>query len=337
MERPESWYAGTDARRIATVIVSFQTPAGGWSKNLDITGGPRAAGMLFEPHEGPDEIDPAQAFWNYVGTFDNDATTTQLRFLAKVITAFPGETNGLHTAFLHGIDYILSAQYPNGGWPQVWPLSGGYHDAITFNDAAMSNVLGLLQDMSAGAGEFAWVPTEVRSRAGKSCRLGIECVLAAQIVANGRHTVWAQQHDMLTLQPAPGRNYEMPAQVSDESTDVLLFLMRLPDPDKSTIVAVYRAMAWLEKNQMHGVAFKSVAGQGRLLVSEPGASPLWARYYQIESDRPIFGDRDKSIHDTVAEISRERRDDYAWYETRPLRAIRRFTEWKQDHPLPEAD
>jgi len=33
--------------------------------------------------------------------------------------------------------YLLAAQFPNGGWPQVWPLEGGYHDAITYNDNAV--------------------------------------------------------------------------------------------------------------------------------------------------------------------------------------------------------
>jgi PelA/Pel-15E family pectate lyase len=36
------------------------------------------------------------------------------------------------------VRYLLAAQFPNGGWPQVWPLEGGYHDAVTFNDNAVS-------------------------------------------------------------------------------------------------------------------------------------------------------------------------------------------------------
>jgi hypothetical protein len=33
LNRPAEWYGGVEARRIADIIVSFQTPAGGWSKN----------------------------------------------------------------------------------------------------------------------------------------------------------------------------------------------------------------------------------------------------------------------------------------------------------------
>ena len=43
-------------------------------------------------------------------------------------------------SFLHGLDYVFAAQFPNGGWPQVWPLQGGYHDVITINDDAVLNL-----------------------------------------------------------------------------------------------------------------------------------------------------------------------------------------------------
>ena len=82
---------------------------------------------------------PNDPHWNYVGTLDNDATNTELRFLALVSAATPGPDGEAYRAsFLRGIRYLLAAQFPNGGWPQVWPLEGGYHDAITFNDNAVT-------------------------------------------------------------------------------------------------------------------------------------------------------------------------------------------------------
>src|SRR5690606_41517082 len=35
LDRPAEWYAGAEARAVADAVVSFQTPAGGWSKNQD--------------------------------------------------------------------------------------------------------------------------------------------------------------------------------------------------------------------------------------------------------------------------------------------------------------
>src|ERR1700727_3600878 len=45
LNRDAEWYGTTEARHVADVIVSFQTPAGGWSKNLDMSGAPRAHGQ----------------------------------------------------------------------------------------------------------------------------------------------------------------------------------------------------------------------------------------------------------------------------------------------------
>jgi len=337
--KPAAWYGEAGAQRIADIIVSFQTPAGGWSKNLNLTNHIRAAGEGFAPDnrsrllaEG-DFDTPHDLHWNYVGTFDNDATVTQLRYLAKVIAAVGSDKAAPYrTSFLHGIDYILAAQYPNGGWPQVWPLEGGYHDTITYNDDAMTNILGLLRDVSEGTNEFAFVPGATRKLAAASLKRGIDCILATQIVVDGHRTVWCQQHDPLTLQPASGRNYEMPSQVSSESAQIMAFLMQLPKPRKEVVGAVRAAAAWFEKTRISDVAFQRSDDGGRRLVPSPGDGPLWARYYQIGTNRPIFGDRDKTIHDNLDEISRERRFGYAWYRGDPQRALEQYDLWTKTHP-----
>src|SRR5262249_13770473 len=158
-------------------------------------------------------------------------TVTQMRFLAKVTSA-PGAKGdkAFRAAFFRGLDYILSSQYPNGGWPQVWPLQGGYHDAITYNDNAMIQALELLRDVAAGKAEFGFVPAKSRTRAKESVKRGIQCLLATQIAVNGTRTVWGQQHDALTLAPCSARNYEMPSASSAESAEVMLFLMKEANP-----------------------------------------------------------------------------------------------------------
>ena len=336
LNQPAAWYGSTDAVRIAGIIVSFQTPAGGWSKNLNLTAQPRAPGESFAPdnnsrYPGKNDFDAAPAsHWDYVGTFDNDATVTELRFLAKVIAA--GDTRqvkSLKKSFSHGMDYIFAAQYPNGGWPQVWPLQGGYHDAITCNDDAMINILNLLRDVSAGTNEFGFVAEKTRRLAAASLQRGLACVLASQITVNGHPTVWCQQYDPLTLQPVSARNYEMPSEASRESADIMLFLMAQPHPDAKIIESVNAAAAWFEKTRIRDMAFKVVPGKGRRLVPTPGHGPIWARFYQIGTDSPIFGDRDKSIHDNVDEISDERRNGYAWFSDGPQKALDRYAEWKR--------
>ena len=343
LANPAAWYGQAEARRMADIVASFQTPAGGWSKNLDMTQHRRAPGEQFVGDNTPMRLDPKDndrprdVHWSYVGTFDNDATTTQLRYLAKVISATSDPFDSAYCLpFMRGLNYLLAAQYPNGGWPQVWPLQGGYHDAVTFNDGAMIHALELLKDVAEGTTDFRWASQETRTAAAASLKRGLECILQAQIVAGGRRTVWCQQHDVLTLQPTSARNYEMPSQSGSESVDVMIFLMRLPKPDPKTVTAIHAAAAWFEKTGLRDVAYQPVGTDDRQLVHVPGAGPLWARYYAIGTDRPLFGDRDKTIHDDVMEISKERRKGYSWYGDKPSRALQEYRRWKDSHPMPKA-
>lgn len=339
LDRVEAWYGGEEARHIADVIVSFQTPAGGWGKNLAMNKEPRHPGEAFAPDNlshflGSGDFDtPAEPNWNYVGTIDNDATTTEIRLLAKVIAAAGNaDTSSYRAAFARGADYLFKAQYPNGGWPQVWPLEGGYHDAVTYNDDAMVEVMEILHDLADGKDEFSFASQRLRKRAAESFERGLQCILASQIVSDGKRTVWPQQDDPLTLKPVSARNFEPPAQCTSESATLLLLLMEdLPHPSREEQRSVRSAAAWFEKAEIYGQSWQRTA-EGRKLVPSPGAGPIWARYVQIGSDRPIFGDRDKSIHDDVNELSAERRNGYRWYSGDPLRMLARFKTWEEEHP-----
>ena len=289
LKRPDEWFAGEEARRIAEIVCSFQTSSGGWGKGLDLQTRARLPG---------ERLSSGASGWSYAGTFDNGATVTELRFLARA-----GFREPLH----RGLEYVLRAQFPNGGWPQVYPLMGGYHDAITFNDTAMVNVLRLLREVAGGRGEF---DAGIGRRAAGAVERGIACLLATRIHGTG----WAQQHDALTLAPAPARAFEPVALASAETAGVLRFLMELDAPSAEAIAAVHGAAGWLRKVEI-------------------ATSGSWSRFYEIGTDRPLFGDRDGSIHYDVSEISRERREGYAWFSTSPAGALKNYTKWSAKNPL----
>jgi hypothetical protein len=366
------FYKSEAGRHAGDIVVSFQIPSGGWSKNLAFNE-PRAKGQLYAtanlaptPGNEGDFDKPRDEHWHYIGTLDNDATNTEIHFLAELSAANPGkEGDAYRASALRGIEYLLHAQYPNGGWPQVWPLEGGYHDAVTFNDNAVAESAETLtlvakgersampkrdESMSPpapGAGamdapteDYSFVPAAVRARAKAAVAKALECILAAQVrlpAADGKGTVltvWPQQSDPLTLKPVSARNYEMEALASGESADLMEYLMSLEKPSPQVVRSIEAAAAWFEAHKIMGYVYAGGRGTpgGRKLTEKEGAGPLWSRYYSMTTGKPIFGDRDKTIHDDLMDISLERRNGYGWYGEAPKHALAQYAEWKKLHP-----
>ena len=314
----ESWLRSDAGRATTASILSYQTPSGGWGKHVDHARGPRAPG---QGYNGDSDA------WAYVGTLDNNATTGQLQYLARAFAA-TGDTL-VRAAFVRGIDYLAAAQYPNGCWPQTYPLDGGYHDAVTFNDDAMTHVLALLRDVATG-GVYAFAPAAARERAAAMLARGVECAAAAQVRVGGALAAWGQQHDPLTLAPTGGRSYELPGLASGESASLVRVLMSLPAPDARTRAAVHAAADWFTRSQQLGVAYDAAAGT---LTQRAGAGPIWARIVEVETGRAIFANRDGvKLYDF--DRLTDRRTGYTWFGTWPASALSQYATWARSNLRP---
>lgn len=317
---PAAWYASEEARAIADRVVNWQTPTGGWVKTGDYS----------RRREPKDDHHDAWSF----GTFDNDSTIYELRYLALVSTAAESSVPAARVAawrdgFFRGLDYVLAAQYPNGGFPQIYPLVGWYHDAITYNDDAMEHIVELLRDISARQAEFAFVPPVLASEAGRRVERGIQCFLASQLAGvDGHRGVWPQQLDALTLQPCAARNFEPISECSLESSHLVKFLMTIPNPSPAVVTAIEDAMTWFPAHALHNVIWDRNDTKGSGLVPKPGAPDLWARFYEIGTGKPLFGDRDRTIHYVFGELSNERRKGYGWYQPAAGAVFDAYRDWK---------
>src|SRR5678815_15455 len=167
----------------------------------------------------------------------------------------------------------------------------GYYKHITYNDDAMIGVMKLLRDVAAAKPVYKFVDEERRARAASAVEKGIECILKTQVVVNGKRTVWGAQHDEVTLAPAPARKFEPASLSGGESVGIVRFLMSIKDPSPAVIDAIESAIAWFEQSQLKGIKWVDT-GTDRVVVQDPNAGPIWARFYEIGTNRPIFVGRD---------------------------------------------
>ena len=346
-QKDDAWFATADAIAVADSVVKYQFPSGGWAKNVD----------WHLPAEGK-SLKARQEVWQQIhsesgvgSTIDNGATTTELTLLARVCRALNAkgklskdERRRLKTygdTFQRGLDYLLTAQDPNGGWPQYYPFKPlnkeghpFYSNHITFNDNAMANVMRLLRNVSESNKPFDGLQltdNKYKVRAHEAFMRGIQCILDCQIKKDGKLTVWCQQHDEQTLEPAPARAYELPSFTGSHETPALLeLLMSLPEPSDSVVHAVSAAVEWLQAHALRDMkveAFTNADGKrDRRLVHHFG-STTWARYYDLQTEEPYVCDRDGVPQPSLEYIGYERRNGYGWYGNEPQRIIDRFPKW----------
>ncbi len=304
-QRPE-FYATDEAVRIADNVLLYQRDSGGWRQNIDM------ARVLSEQ----DKAQLCKGKNREDSNFDNGATHTQIRYLAKVFYATKLER--FRQALFKGIDYLLKAQYANGGWPQRYPNIRGYARYITFNDGAMIGAMSVLRDIVEKKPEYVFVDEARRRKAEKSVQKGIECILKCQIVVDGKKTAWCAQHDEETFIPRKARSYELPSISGSESVGVVRFLMSIDNPAPEIIEAVQSAVAWFDRVKLTGIRqinrpdSSRERGYDKVIIEDVTAPPIWARFYQIGTNQPIFCSRDGIPKAKLADISYERRTGYSW-------------------------
>ena len=307
----EQWFKSWPAARIGDNMISYQSDIGAWPKNIN---------MEEQSYQGE------KFTKNWGTTIDNGATYTQMNFLAKLYYA-TGEKRFKHS-FIKGLDYLLQAQYENGGWPQRYPLAGDYGDLITFNDNAMTGVTQLMSNILQKP-DSDIIDAKRRSLVKKSYQKALRCILnCQQLDQNQRLTIWGAQHDPETLQPRSARSYEHPSLCSGESAEIVLFLMSIENPSESVIRSVEYAVKWFDKNKITGITV-SRKDDDVIAFKDKKAKPIWARFYEIETAKPIFSGRDGIIKYSLSEIEKERRTGYQWYNRKPQKVLDAYPDWKK--------
>ncbi len=200
----------------------------------------------------------------------------------------------------------------------------------------MINVMRLLRDVARAKAPYGFVDAARRGAAARAVERGVECILKTQVMVEGKRTVWAAQYDEVTLEPAAARRFEPVSLTGLESVGVVRFLMGYERQDARVREAIESAVAWFRDAKVSGVRWverrdpSKPGGFERAAVKDPKAPPIWGRFYEIGTNRPIFIGRDAVIHYDVSEIEEERRNGYRWYTEEPAELLEKdYPAWQK--------
>ncbi len=292
-----SWLNGAKSKwssARASIVLSYQLANGGWGKNIDYNS--VSAG------NGGSES----------GTIDNGATITEMVYLAELYKT--GGNTSYRDAVRRAANFIVSSQYSTGALPQFYPLKGGYADHGTFNDNAMARALTVLDF---AANKRAPFDTDVfsdtdRAKFKAAVTKGVDFILKSQWKQNGVLTVWCAQHGANDYLPKPARAYELESLSGSESAGVLAFLMTQPQTAQIQ-AAVKAGLTWFNspKTYLADYTYDSSQAATNPIVPKSG-SKMWYRFYDLNTNRGFFSDRDGSKFYDITQMSLERRTGYSW-------------------------
>ena len=273
-ERTGEKYLLDAALAAGDCLLQGQLRSGGWNASIEFSPEQR------KRHDYRVDTGKKRRPRNHT-SFDDDKTQSALRFLMRLDQALGFKNERIHEATSFALENILKAQFPSGGWQQVfddfpdptlypakqarypdsWPREypgGDYWDHYTLNDNAMADTIEMLLLAEK-------IYDEPRYR--QAALRGGEFLLLAQMPEP--QPAWAQQYNF-DMHPVWARKFEPPAISGGESQGVIATLMRLyvETGNRKFLEPIPRALAYLER---------SALADGRL-----------ARFYELKTNRPLY-------------------------------------------------
>ena len=288
------------ARAAGEALLYGQLASGGWTNVID-----------FDP-SGPRVAQYRNGRGSNNSTLDDGISQAAIRFLAQLDRTLEFRDERIHAAVDTIAKALLAAQFPNGGFPQVWtgPVAPqpivranlptydwrtegkqkNYWDMYTLNDGLAGTVAATLDELSMIYGDAKYHQALVR--------LG-DFLLLAQLPEP--QPAWAQQYDY-AMHPIWARRFEPPAVTGGESQDVLetLLVIHRLTGDAKYLEPIPRAIAYLRR---------SLLADGRL-----------ARYYELATNHPLYMTRQGRDYSLTYDDS-DLPDHYGWKQVSRLDVI----------------
>lgn len=240
-----------------------------------------------------------------VSSVYNGATTAELKYLAKYITANKPEDSKYQDAFVKGIKYLLTTQHDNGGWSMNPGSESGFNANIEVGNKAMTEVLTLLSDIAILNNQDyvfarkAMNVDEIKSAVEK----GNDFIVKSQISNNNKKSGWATQYDK-SGNVTMGHTYERESVSSYTTKDVIDYLMTIHNPSQDIKDAVESAYSWLKDVKIadkEQKVVKDTSMNNGFDVYLVDGSGTWASNYvydkATDSYRPLYSDVDPTRTD----------------------------------------
>jgi PelA/Pel-15E family pectate lyase len=281
------------AQAAAEALVYGQLKSGGWTNCVDFDpAGARVAAYRNGNGRGKNN-----------SSLDDGQTQTATRFLIRTDAALGFKHPAIHRAAQISLDSLLAAQFPNGGFPQVWtgpvasqPLRKASYPQYDWRTEGRIKeywtLYTLNDDVAMYTAQTLLAAHEVYAEArffNALKRLG-DFLILAQMPAP--QPAWAQQYNF-EMHPAWARRFEPPAISGHESQSVIELLMTiyLATGDEKYLAPIPAALAYLSRSQLP---------DGQI-----------ARYYELQTNRPLYMKRAGDAYELTYEDS-NLPDHYGW-------------------------
>jgi PelA/Pel-15E family pectate lyase len=305
----EAWLATGDpgfreaALAAGKALVYGQLESGGWRNSIEFDpAGPRV-----------DQYRNGKGRGKNYSTLDDEISQAALKFLVRLDHALESQVPEIKDAVAYGLDRFLQAQFANGAFPQVWlgpvpavtPAKANYPeydwrtegrikeywDQYTLNDGVAGSVTDLLRTAHQLAGD---------DRCLEALRKLGGFLIDAQMP--DPQPAWAQQYNQ-QMQPIWARAFEPPAISGRESEDAMIALLKIAEHtgDKKYLEPIVPAVKYLES---------SLLPDGRL-----------ARYYELQSNRPLYMERSGKVYSLTHDDS-NLPSHYGWKNETQLETIK---------------
>ncbi|MFH5804184.1 pectate lyase [Alienimonas sp. DA493] len=301
----------TAATAAGEALAYGQLRSGGWTNKID-----------FDPQGDPGAYRNGRGRGKNNSSLDDGQTPSALRLLMRLDAAHDGRHEAIAGAARSGLNALIEAQFPGGGYPQVWdgPTTGvpprrasipqdwrelprikEYWDLPTLNDGLAEQVVATLLR----AREiYAERDPDLAARADAAARRFGDFLLRSQLPAP--QPGWAQQYDP-EMQPAWARVFEPPAVATSETQDVIEALLALhaATGEARFLDPIAPALDYLER---------SALPDGRL-----------PRYLELGTNRPLYMERRGREYRPTFD-DRDLPDHYGWKVDSQVPALRRRLE-----------